>query len=78
MADDVILLAPTLAKLHAELDLTCSFANRECFTIHPTKSSVITRGLPAPEVDFLKDTRPWNLNNEALTVGEDFIHLGVH
>ena len=28
VTEDMILLAPTLAKLHAELDLACSFPNR--------------------------------------------------
>jgi endonuclease/exonuclease/phosphatase family metal-dependent hydrolase len=78
VADDMILLADDLEQLRGQLNLFGFFANRECFDINVMKSSVIVRGIPHDDFEYIKEEQPWSMNEEKLRVENDFTHLGIN
>jgi len=76
-ADDLILLASTMEEMYALLLLITFYANRERFRIHPGKSYVATKFLPAPEEEHLRLLQPWKINDLPITFSHEFTHLGV-
>ena len=77
-ADDLILAATSMDDLYCQIALVNMYANQERFVIHPQKSSIAIQGISELEFKSLLNHNPWQINNQPVTINNEFTHLGVN
>ena len=76
VADDSYLLSDTPSGLQGALDIIAHYAKQYQLKFNPSKTKVIVTGSKI-DMAFYKDTMPWTLNGQRISVVDNNEHLGL-
>ena len=76
VADDTYLLANTPSGLQSALDIISHYASRYQLRFNADKTKIVITGSKL-DMAFYKETCPWTLNGERVTIVDDNEHLGL-
>ena len=76
-ADDTVLLANHIHDLQSQLLITENYSKQERFELQITKTSITNMNSSSPENENIKKKQPWSLNEEKVSVTDEFTHLGI-
>ena len=75
-ADDTYVMSDRKSGLQGALDIVSQYAQRYQVIFNAEKTKIVVTGSKL-DMDFFKDTRPWHLDGERVTVVDDNEHLGL-
>ena len=76
IADDVYVLSGSKSSLQGALNIVNHYARRHRVTFNADKTKLVVTG-SVIDMNYYKDTKPWTLNNENISVVENNDHLGL-
>ena len=76
-ADDIVLLANSIAELRAMNEVVTNFAYRNRYTLNGDKSAIMVFNA-SPEVVSEVEQEPWTLSGEPVEVKTQYKYLGVN
>ena len=76
VADDAYLLSSSPSGLQAVLDIMSHYARRYQLQFNAGKTKIVVTGSKI-DMAFYKDTKPWSLNGEKISVVDSNEHLGL-
>ena len=76
VADDAYLLTSSPSSLQAALDIISHYASRYQLQFNAAKTKIVVTGSKV-DMSFYKDTAPWSLNGEKISVVDKNEHLGL-
>ena len=76
IADDVYVLSGSKSGLQGALNIVAHYAKRYRVNFNADKTKLVVTGSEI-DMNFYKETKPWTLNHEKISVVEDNDHLGL-
>ena len=76
VADDTYVLASTPSSLQSALNIVSHYGRRYQLRFNADKTKVVVTGSKT-DIDFYKDTHPWQLNGNTVAVVDSNDHLGL-
>ena len=76
VADDTYVLSGSASGLQSALSIVSHYGKRYQLKFNADKTKIIVTGSKA-DMSFYKDTKPWQLNGETVTVVDNNEHLGL-
>ena len=76
IADDTYVLADSPSALQAALDIVAHYAKEHQLRFNAQKTKIVVCGSKT-DMQYYKDTHPWQLNGETIQVVDNNDHLGV-
>ena len=73
----MMILSQTPFELQALLSLITEYANNECYTIHPEKTTIVPFNLKSNSQKAIKEIKPWTTNSKNIPVEDEMTHLGI-
>jgi hypothetical protein len=75
-ADDTYVLSDRKSGLQGALEIVSHYAKRYRVIFNADKTKIVVTG-SRPDMEFFKDTCPWHLDGERVTVVDNNEHLGL-
>ena len=76
VADDTYVLSNTPSGLQSALSIVSHYGKRYQLKFNADKTKIIVTGSKS-DINFFKDTKPWMLNGDTVSVVDDNDHLGL-